>query len=399
MSDGPLADVVAQQYERWVYPEPIVDLPAWLQDRWQWFDPAHSHRIMWPDREYVSNLDVLVAGCGTNQAAVLAYTNPQARVVAIDVSGSSLAHHRFLQERYGLANLELHQLPIEELPSLDRDFDLIVSTGVLHHLADPNTGLRALAHKLRPDGVAAIMLYAKYGRIGVEMMQSVFRDMGLRQDEASLAIVRDALTSLPADHPLASYLTVAPDLDVDAGVVDTFLHGRDRSFTVPDCLELVESAGLVFQDWLLKSSYYPPLPAPNDFFRAVSAMPAEQQWAVMERIYPRNACHFFLACRPDRPRSTYAIDFSSMEYLDYVPSFRYRCELVGSEVVRYDWSATLDPTDLAIMRQVDGQRTIGQAIATAAGSSGITVTELQARGRQLFQSLWQLDFLAMGIAS
>ena len=67
--------------------------------------------------------------------------------------------------------------------------------------------------------------------------------------------------------------------------------------------------------------------------------------------------------------------------------------------MRYDWSATLDPTDLAIMRQVDGQRTIGQAIATAAGSSGITVSELQARGRQLFQSLWQLDFLAMGIAS
>ena len=28
----------------------------------------------------------------------------------------------------------------------------------------------------------------------------------------------------------------------------TFLHGRDRSFTVDDCLDLVTSAGLVFQD-------------------------------------------------------------------------------------------------------------------------------------------------------
>ena len=35
-------------------------------------------------------MDILVAGCGTNQAAVLAFTNPAANVVAINVSQPSL---------------------------------------------------------------------------------------------------------------------------------------------------------------------------------------------------------------------------------------------------------------------------------------------------------------------
>jgi hypothetical protein len=42
---NPLADVVSGQYERWVYPEPIRDLPAWLAGNWQWFDPSHAHRL------------------------------------------------------------------------------------------------------------------------------------------------------------------------------------------------------------------------------------------------------------------------------------------------------------------------------------------------------------------
>ena len=217
MTDGPLADVVAQQYERWVYPEPIQDVPGWLERNWQWFDPSHSARVLWPDRPYRPDLDILVAGCGTNQAAILAYTNGSANVVAIDVSQASLNHHRVLKDRYDLANLEIHQLAIEDIGTLRRDFDLIISTGVLHHLADPTRGMRELAACLRPDGVMAVMLYARYGRIGVEMLQSVFKDMGLQQDEPSLEIVKATLRLLPAEHPVASYLPIAPDVNVDGG--------------------------------------------------------------------------------------------------------------------------------------------------------------------------------------
>ena len=123
-----------------MYPEPILDIGRWLIGSWQWFDPVHAHRLFWPDRDYKPGMDILIAGCGTNQAAVLAYTNPDAHITAIDVSGASLDHHRYLKERYGMKNLDLHRLPIEEVASLGRDFDLIISTGVLHTLPIPRSG-------------------------------------------------------------------------------------------------------------------------------------------------------------------------------------------------------------------------------------------------------------------
>jgi SAM-dependent methyltransferase len=400
VDSDPLGDIVSRQYERWIYPAPIQDLDAWLQGSWQWFDPSHAHRLLWPDRDYQPEMHILVAGCGTNQAAVIAYTNPSAQVVAIDVSRASLDHHRWLKDRYNLTNLELHQLPIEQVASLHRDFDLIITTGVLHHMADPGAGMRALADRLRPDGVLAVMLYANYGRIGVQLMQSVFADMGLRQDEASLAVVRDALGQLSPMHPLASYLQLAPDLGDDAGLVDTFLHGREQAYTIDECRALVESTGLVFQDVFLKSSYYAPLSSTNSFFSAVSDMPREQQWSVMQRINASNACHYFLACRPERDPASYAIDFDSGDPLRYVPLFRKGCGLRGNAIYRYDWERGLTPLQTALIEQVDGHRTISDIVDAAISGSTFAradTAEVVAVSLETFSSLWQQDFLAMGI--
>src|SRR6201999_184496 len=112
--------------------------------------------------------------------------------------------------------------------------------GVLHHLPDPPAGLRALAGVLRRDGVMALMVYARYGRAQVYAFQDLFRLMGLGQTAADLAVVRNVIGSLPGDHPLKNYLRRAEDLNSDAGMVDTFLHRRDRPYSVPECLALVK---------------------------------------------------------------------------------------------------------------------------------------------------------------
>ena len=299
MNDDPRADVVSRQYERYRYPPPIQDLEVWLANSWEGFDPSHAHRVLWPDQEYKPNLEILIAGCGTNQAAVFAFMNPDAKVVAVDISQPSLDHQQYLKDKHGLFNLELHRLPIEELPSLGLDFDLIVSTGVLHHLADPQAGMNALAGCLRADGAMGVMLYAKNGRIGIELLQSVFRVLGLGQNEASIALVRQTLSLLAAEHPVQSYLKIARDLQSDAMLVDTLLHGRERSYTVDDCIDLVTSAGLVFQGWFNKAPYYPHSLStrPSEVHLAINALPEPTLWSAMERLHTVNACHFFMACR------------------------------------------------------------------------------------------------------
>jgi SAM-dependent methyltransferase len=399
----PRADIVSHQYERWRYPQPIEDLESLPEGMWHWYDPSRFHRILWPDRDYRPDLDILIAGCGTNQAAVFAHRNPQAKVVGVDISQPSLDHQQYLKDKHGLFNLELHLLPIEELPTLGLDFDLIVSTGVLHHMADPQAGMNALASCLRPEGAIGLTLYARYGRIGVEMLQSVFRDMGLRQDERSVHIVKQVVSWLSPEHVLQSYLKIeGAELQYDGAVVDTFLHGRDRSYRVDDCIDLVASAGLEFQGWLLNSPYYyhDVVDPANEFSSAISTMPERQQWSVMERLHIFSGCHFFMACRPDRPKESYTVDFSTELCMDYVPEMRLHCGLSGAEIFRPTWRMALTPAQLPFVQNVDGRRTIREIterVAQSGPSPGTSLADLEKFSRKLFQSLWRLDFLAMAL--
>jgi hypothetical protein len=186
-------------------------------------------------------------------------------------------------------------------------------------------------------------------------------------------------------------------------MVDTFLHGRDRSYTVDDCLDLVDSAGLVFQDWFLKTSYYPPtLTEPgNSFYTAVNELPKEKIWAVMERIKTLNGCHFFLACHPERAEKSYRIDFSSSGALDYVPLLRLRCGVRGDQISRPGWRLKLDPTHLAFAQQIDGDRTIREIAQRVARSGVLASTDqaaLEYTALELFEDLWRHDFLAMDLS-
>ena len=401
--DDPLADIVSDQYQRWRYPQPIQDLDELSEGIWHWFDPSRFHRIFWPDRGYKPDLDILIAGCGTNQAAVFAYRNRAAKVVGVDISQSSLDHQQYLKEKHGLWNLELHRLPIEELPTLGLDFDLIVSTGVLHHMADPPTGMKALADCLRRDGAIGITLYARYGRFGVEQLQSVFRDLGLHQDEAGVQTVKDTLASLPADHAVQPYLRIeGEELAYDGAIVDTFLHGRDRSYTVDGCLDLVTSAGLVFQGWFLNAPYYP-----HDLFtpgseshRIVNAMPERKLWSIMERLHTFGGCHFFMACRPDRPKESYTVDFSAPASLDYIPMMRMRCGFDGTGIFRPGWRMSLNAIQVPFVRNVDGRSTIreiAERVSQSGESPGASIADLEKFGHKLFQSLWRLDFVTMAL--
>ena len=170
-----MSDAIEAFYTEHPYPPPVTNLD---RARDEWRDPNRhraEHHLLWPDTPYRADLDILVAGCGTGQAAKYALCRPEARLVGIDVSPTSIEHTNALKQKYGLSNLEIRRLPIEEAGGLARDFDLIVCTGVLHHLADPDLGLRALAALLKPDGAMSLMVYAPYGRSGVYMLQDYCR--------------------------------------------------------------------------------------------------------------------------------------------------------------------------------------------------------------------------------
>src|SRR5262245_8676495 len=144
-------DPVCAFYTDHPYPPPVANLDR-AREEWQDADRRRAeHHLLWPDRPYYADLDILVAGCGTWQAAKYALCRPRARVVGIDVSTTSLEHTERLRRKYGLSNLEVQQRSIEHVEAMAQQFDLIVCTGVLHHLMRPAEGLRALRSVLKPD--------------------------------------------------------------------------------------------------------------------------------------------------------------------------------------------------------------------------------------------------------
>ena len=399
MASYSMADVQGGSYDG--YPAEIRDLDSWMEKNWEWFDPASAASTLWPDGLSDRDLDILVAGSGPNQAAVIARCNPESRVVAIDVSRRAIDHLQSLKDAYGLTNLDLRVVAVEEVESLGREFDLIVATNVVEHLADPVAGLGALAHCLRRTGVLGIAVDAKYGRFGVEMLQSTFELLGLASDAASVQVVRELISALPPEHPVLNYFKMAPvSAQSGAGLAHTFLHGPSRVFSVNDALKLVRAAGLVFQGWFLKAPYYP-----HDWFvpggpigDVIGSLSGSDLWSVMERLNVMNACHMFMACRSDRPVESYEIDFSIAPALDYIPEFRARCGFERDELYRPNWRTRVTPVQLAFLEHVNGHRSIrkiAKRVLKQSGSMEGDLADLEQFGCSLFASLWRLDFMAM----
>jgi hypothetical protein len=132
----------------------------------------------------------------------------------------------------------------------------------------------------------------------------------------------------------------------------------------------------------------------------VNALPENKIWSVMERLQTMNGCHFFMACHPERPKAGYQIDFSASAALDYVPMFRYRCGLSGTEIVWPGSRVGLNPAQLPFVQHIDGRRTINEItrlVLAQHGESGPATAELEHFVRQLFQTLWRIDFVAMAL--
>jgi len=192
-----VGDPVSEFYTTHPYPPPVTNLDR-ARDEWR---DANRHRaehhLLWPGKPYRADLNILIAGCGTWQAAKYALCRPQARVVGIDVSTTSLEHTDQLKRNYALANLETVHVSIECVDTLAQRFDLIVCTGVLHHLVDPEAGLRALRSVLKPDGVLYLMVYAPYGRTGISMLQEYCRTLGVGRSDGEIADLRTSSNQRP----------------------------------------------------------------------------------------------------------------------------------------------------------------------------------------------------------
>jgi SAM-dependent methyltransferase len=391
-----IARQVNEFYENHPYPPPVDDLQAYRQI---WDDRrrrADSH-LFWPAESYRDDRSILVAGCGTTQAAHYAVRWPRAKVVGIDVSAKSIAFTQGLKRKHALANLEVRQLAVERAAELGQSFAHVVCTGVLHHLPDPDAGLRALHDVLEPNGALNVMVYAPYGRAGIYLLQDYCRRLGIGGTAPEIRDLAASLKALPPDHPLAPLLRNSPDFADRAGLADALLHPRDRAYSVPQLLDFLDRGGLAFGRWVRQAPYLPwcGALASTPHLSRLAALPAEAQYAAIELFRGTMVRHGVVAYRKDRPAPGARVDFDGEAWLGYRPVRLPDTRLVrdrlppGAVAVLINRNHTytdlylpIDARQEPLLAAIDGERSIAEICRERADRS-LALT--------FFQQLWRWD--------
>jgi SAM-dependent methyltransferase len=397
------AEAVQDFYERLPYPPPIDSLEKY-QRSWQ---DAQRRRadfhLHWPAVAYREERSILIAGCGTSQAAKHAMRWPNAQVTGIDFSATSVRCTEELKRKYNLSNLKLHQLPIERVSELGISFDQIVSTGVLHHLANPDAGLAALHDVLNPDGAMHLMVYAPYGRTGIYMMQDFCRRLGIQATDEGIRELIAALKLLPRGHPLENLLREAPDFRHEAALADALLHPQDRAYSVPELFNYLNTNGLTFGRWVRQAPYsvHCGVVAKLPQAARMAKMPLADQYAAVELFRGTTARHSFIAYRSDGC-APQLIDFGGDAWFGYVP---IRIEgticiqerlpagaaavLINQTHTNTDLIMPIDATEKRMFDAIDGKRSIGE-IANKIAPSTRKESPFDV-ARALFERLWWHD--------
>jgi len=271
--DDEVSRRVREQYEqnpypRWVKLEPPPE-PTTLE---HWLRQMLPFAVLAPPAAR-NGIDVLVAGCGSGQNPItVARTLAGARVLAVDLSSASLAHAQRKTRELAIGTIDYAQADILRIGSIGRQFDVVDSTGVLHHLGDWEAGWRALLAVLRPGGVMRLGLYNERGSASVVAARAFIAARGYGSTPQEIRRCRGDL--LAAGDPLLAHVANYPDFFSTSECRDLLFHVQEHRLVLPQIKTFLDAHGLRFlgfvTDGAIVAAYrqrYPEDPTATDLDR------------------------------------------------------------------------------------------------------------------------------------
>ena len=394
MSDSQaIQSAVANLYNTYPFPpDPLADdAPPGYNWRWNWVTAYNFCTGRKPPRQDIRILD---AGCGTGSGTdYLINLNPQAEVIAIDISEKALEVAKERCQRSGVIekhtkNIEFHHLPIEEVATLPGEFDLINSVGALHHMPNPVEGIQALAAKLAPGGLFHIFVYAELGRWEITLMQRAIallqgNKRGDYQD--GVKVGRDIFANLPANNRLLKRENErwAWENKRDASFADMYVHPQEIDYNVDTLFEFIDASGLEFVCFSNGQNYWDLARlignSPDLMARAENLTP-RQRYRLIESLDPEISHYEFFLTRPPLPKA----DWSEDQVLLSAIAERSPCMdgFPSESIFNYDYQLVkLTEVELAFLQACDahqGNATVKQILEDV-NLDLATVRSLQAR--------------------
>ena len=182
---------------------PPNDSHSWLRAR-----AGRSPFARLLDDSVPGDAAIVEIGCGTGQTS-LYLARADRTVVALDLSREALKLGAAAARRYGIDGIAFVEADLNRLPLQEGAFDLVYSSGVLHHTPDPRAAFSRIAKAVRPGGWIVIGLYNGIARLPLRARRLVARLTGQRwvpfdpvlRDRASEPARREAWLRDQYAHP------------------------------------------------------------------------------------------------------------------------------------------------------------------------------------------------------
>ncbi len=278
IEDG-ISRAVRQQYEEHPYPRWVhaasASAPVTLNEHLRRQFPTAAFEPL----ADTDTLEILVAGCGTGRHPIeVARTYRGARVLAIDLSLASLGYAKRKTPPALAEQIAYGQADILKSGEIARTFDLIEASGVLHHLAEPFVGWRALLALLRPGGFMHVGLYSEVARRDIVAARVFIAERGYQPTADGIRESRQVLL----DSPLKD-VARAGDFFGTSECRDLLFHVQESRMTIPQIKAFLAENALRF----IGFEFAPPvLQHYRGVFGGDSAMRDLDRWHAFEMENP-----------------------------------------------------------------------------------------------------------------
>ena len=165
-------------------------------------------------------------------------------MTAVDLSLSSLAYAKRKTNELGFTNVDYLQADILHLHQMGKEFDIIESGGVLHHMHDPMAGWRVLVDLLKPGGLLKIGLYSELARQHISEIREEITALRVERSEADIRKFRKILAESHDENH--QRLKKSSDFFSFSMFRDLIFHVQEHCFTIPKIKSCIDELGLKF---------------------------------------------------------------------------------------------------------------------------------------------------------
>lgn len=210
------------------------------------------------DRAIPGDARIVEVGCGTGQMSLFLATADRL-VVGADMTRASLALAHGAAARFGLDRVSFVETDLRKPGLREGAFDVVYSSGVLHHTPDPRASFASLARLAKPGGIVVLGLYNAYARVPHRLRRAVARLSGFR--------------FFPFD-PVLRDRREEPERR-EAWLRDQYLHPEEHRHTIAEVRSWFDASGVEYL-----RTYPSSLVADEPLASDALFEPAEDDWAV-----------------------------------------------------------------------------------------------------------------------